>query len=275
MQKWLIPKKWQHYLRIKQDVLINGTYHSFNETVHDNDEITLIFDFPPRSADQIYLPGHRKIDIAYEDNDILVVNKAANIKTHPNLATENDSLFNDVQAYLSPNKPYMVHRIDMLTTGLVLIAKTPYLVPILNRQLTKKILQRQYLAIVDLNKPIGDQGTIDLPIGRDQTDKRKREVIATGDPAQTAYKVLKKSNRFALLKLNLHTGRTHQIRVHLAASNWPIVNDELYNSAIPSGNMMLTAYKLQYQIPFSNKTKIVEISPTAEMRQFIQDHNLT
>ena len=97
-------------MRIEQKVLVNGTYHTFNSIVQDGDKITLNFDFPPRTVDQDYLPGTRKLDIAYEDDDVIVVNKAANIKTHPNLPTETDSLFNDVQTYLSPNKPFMVHR---------------------------------------------------------------------------------------------------------------------------------------------------------------------
>ncbi len=270
LQKWLIPKKWQHFLRIEQKVLVNGTYHTFNSIVQDGDKITLNFDFPPRTVDQDYLPGTRKLDIAYEDDDVIVVNKAANIKTHPNLPTETDSLFNDVQTYLSPNKPFMVHRIDMLTSGLVLISKSPYLVPIFNRELTSKTLKRQYIAVVRLLKPIINDGSIDLPIGPDENDKRKRSISSSGQPALTDYKILRKNSRYALLKLNLHTGRTHQIRVHLVSQGWPIVNDVLYNPEYPTGNMLLCANELSYQVPFSNQFQTVTTDLPSEFNDFIK-----
>lgn len=274
LQKWLIPKKWQHLLRINRQVLINDEYHPFNTILQPNDKVTLQFDFPPRSAEQPYLPGIRTINVAYEDDDVLIVNKPANIKTHPNKASENDSLFNDVQTYLQPGQPYMVHRTDKLTSGLVLIAKTPYLVPIFNRELTRKTLKRNYLAVVRLTRPLESSGTINLPIGQDPTDKRKRKVTSDGLNAVTDYKILRKNSQFALLKLELHTGRTHQIRVHLAAKGWPIVNDELYNNIQPDGDMLLCGYQLIYQIPFSKNFRKIQIKPPAAMTQFIQSHQL-
>jgi len=188
LKKWLIPKKWQHFFRIQQDVLINGQYHSFNTIVQNGDVITLNFNFPPRT-EQHYLPGNDPIEVVYEDDDIIVVNKSAGKKTHPNLATESDSLMNDVESYLQNGHPYMVHRIDMETSGLVLISKTPYLVPIFNRQLSSKTLHREYLALVNLDSPIDDSGTIDQPIDQDPTDVRKRMVAATGLSATTKYQV--------------------------------------------------------------------------------------
>jgi Pseudouridylate synthases, 23S RNA-specific len=191
LKKWLIPKKWQHFLRTQQDILINGKYHSFNTVVQNNDVITLNFNFPPRS-EQHYLPGDHPIDVVYEDDDIIVVNKAAGRKTHPNIMTENDSLMNDVETYLKNGHPYMVHRIDMETSGLVLIAKTPYLVPIFNRQLSDKTLTREYLAVVNLDREIPDAGEINLPIDQDPNDVRKRMVKSSGLNAITKYAVLKK-----------------------------------------------------------------------------------
>ncbi|AKP66788.1 RluA family pseudouridine synthase [Companilactobacillus ginsenosidimutans] len=275
LQKWLIPKKWQHFLRIEQNILINGKYKSFNNEVQSEDIVTLNFNFPPRTIEQHYLPGSRKLDIAYEDDDVLIVNKSANIKTHPNLPIETDSLFNDAEAYLQPNHPYMVHRIDMLTSGLVLIAKNPYLVPIFNRELTTKTLKRQYLAVVRLIKPIKHDGQINSPIGFDENDKRKRKVIPNGQSATTDYKILRKNSEYALLKLNLQTGRTHQIRVHLSSKGWPIVNDILYNPEQATGNMLLSANKLQYKIPFSDDFKTVEIEPSEDIKNFLLEHDLS
>lgn len=268
LKKWLIPKKWQHFFRIQQDVLINGHYQPFNTIVNDRDQITLNFNFPPRSA-QTYLPGSDNVDIVYEDNDILIANKPAGKKTHPNLASESDSLMNDVESYLKNGHPYMVHRIDMETSGLVLISKTPYLVPIFNRQLSTKTLHREYLALVNLDRPIQNSGTIDLPIAQDPTDVRKRIVATDGLSAQTDFQVIEKSPKFALLKLNLHTGRTHQLRVHLAFNHWPIVNDPLYNPHPKKGEMALFAHKLTFQQPFSNQNKIIQAKLSENMYNLI------
>ncbi|MFC6322179.1 RluA family pseudouridine synthase [Companilactobacillus baiquanensis] len=261
LKKWLVPKKWQHFLRVEQKVLINGSYQTFNTIVKDKDVVTMNFDFSPRTNLQKYLPGHSKLNIAYEDDDIIVVNKPAGQKTHPNLNRENDTLFNDAESYLSQKNqhPYMVHRIDQETSGLVLISKTPYLVPIFNRQLSSKILQREYLAVVDLNQPINTAGTIDQPIGIDPNDKRKRMVRNDGQNAKTDYHLLSKNSKQALIDLKLYTGRTHQLRVHLSNQGWPIVNDPLYNSNHKTGPLKLFAYKLSYQIPFSTQTKVVQV----------------
>lgn len=256
LKKWLIPKKWQHFFRIQQDVLINGQYRSFNTIVRDHDVVTLNFNFPPRT-EQHYLPGKDPVDMVYEDKDIIVVNKVAGKKTHPNLASESDSLMNDVETYLKDDHPYMVHRIDMETSGLVLISKTPYLVPIFNRQLSSKTLHREYLALVNLDQPILPSGTIDLPIGQNPNDVRKRMVVKTGLNALTKYEVVQKNDKYALLKLNLLTGRTHQLRVHLAHNGWPIVNDPLYNPHPKDGKLLLFAHKLTFNQPFSKNLKII------------------
>lgn len=256
LKKWLVPKKWQHFLRIQKDILINDHYQPFNTIVKKNDIITINFNFPPRT-DQHYLPGNDPVDVVYEDDDIIVVNKRAGKKTHPNKELEHDSLMNDVETYLKNNHPYMVHRIDMETSGLVLISKTPYLVPIFNRQLSSKTLHREYLAVVNLDQPISDKGTINLPIGQDPTDVRKRMVTSSGLNAVTKYKVLQKNDHYALLQLNLLTGRTHQLRVHLAHNGWPIVNDPLYNPHDKDGELLLFAHKLIFQQPFSNNFKII------------------
>ncbi|APX72512.1 RluA family pseudouridine synthase [Companilactobacillus allii] len=273
LQKWLIPKKWQHFFRIQRDIYINGKYLPFNTIIKNDDIITLNFDFPPRSKNQTYLPGKNKINICYEDSDVIIVNKKAGIKTHPNLPTENNSLMNDVESYLAPQShPFMVHRIDMNTSGLVLISKTPYLVPIFDRQLSSKTLRREYLAIVKLNAPINDSGTIDLPIGLDPNDKRKRIVSKDGQDAITKYKVIKQNNNYALLRLNLLTGRTHQLRVHLSANNWPIVNDNLYNPEGKHGNLLLFAYKLIFVKPFSEDIQTTEADIPDFFVSFIQNN---
>ncbi|WP_125711574.1 RluA family pseudouridine synthase [Companilactobacillus kedongensis] len=260
LQKWLVPKKWQHFLRVEQNILINGQYQAFNTIIKNNDLVTMNFDFDPRTS-QHYLPGSGKLNVAYENDDLLVVNKPAGQKTHPNLNSEDNTLFNDAESHLNKygQHPYMVHRIDQETSGLVLISKTPYLVPIFNRQLSSKTLQREYLAIVDLKQPIENSGVIDQPIGLDPDDKRKRMVRTDGQNAKTEYHVISKNSKQALLNLKLYTGRTHQLRVHLSHNGWPIVNDPLYNPQPQNGLLKLFAYKLIYQIPFTDLTKTVQV----------------
>lgn len=140
----------------------------------------------------------------------------------------------------------------MLTGGLLLVAKNPAVVPILNRELTTKTFHREYLAKVIHADKLKKNGTIDLPIGQDPDDQRKRMVNKTGLHAVTHYELLKKySDNTALVKLTLETGRTHQIRVHLAAIGCPIIGDPLYNPDFAGENLALDAYEISLIKPFS------------------------
>ncbi|GKQ42484.1 RNA pseudouridine synthase [Companilactobacillus sp. RD055328] len=266
LQQWLIPKKWQHYLRVDHLITINGKYESFFYDVQPNDVLELNFNFPPRSTNQKYLTGNDDLNIIFEDEDLLILNKPAGQKTHPNYDEENFTLMNSAEAYLSKTSqhPYMIHRIDSETSGLVMVAKNPYIVPILNRQLTRKEFKRDYLSVVDINNSLPDSGRIELPIGEHSTDGRMRSVIETGLDSITEFKVLKRTTTQALLDLKLLTGRTHQIRVHLSHNGWPIIGDPLYNPESTSKPMRLLAYKMSYTEPFSTKKNSVEISIPTE-----------
>lgn len=262
LQQWLIPKKWQHFLRIDHNVLVNNTYQPFNYIIQNGDEITLNFNFPPRSPSQKYLASEIPLNIIFEDDDLLIVFKQSGQKSHPNYFEENNTLMNAAEYYLSKTNqhPYMIHRIDKETSGLLMIAKNPYVVPILNRQLTNKTFTRQYLAKVDLLSPIPNFGTIEEPIGLDPNDKRKRKIDNNGLFSKTNFEVLQKNSDNAIVKLTLFTGRTHQIRVHLAYNNWPIVNDPLYNESTQTGKMDLTAFNISYIEPFSTNRKTIQIN---------------
>ncbi|WP_099975044.1 RluA family pseudouridine synthase [Lactobacillus terrae] len=267
-----IPKKWQHNLRVTKSIKFNNEYLSFNRIIPDLSEVEFRFDFAPRSENQFYALGNKDISVVYENDELLVVNKPSGIKTHQNLATEDDTLFNDIARYLAPNhQPYMIHRIDMLTSGLVLVAKTPYVVPQLVRQLSKKELCRSYLAIVNLESPIPNEGTIVDPIGLDPDDKRKRKVRIDGDYAKTHFKVIEKDMNYALVELSLETGRTHQIRVHLSENGWPIVNDTLYNSKDTNSSLlMLHAFKLDFKDPFTQESVTVTTAAPKYFEDFIK-----
>lgn len=249
MRNLLIPRKWRHFLRIEKNILVNDKYLPLNFKVHTNDLITIKLNHV-ESLQQQYPASGNMPNIIYENADVLVINKPAGQKTHPNLY-ETDTALNDCTSYLGYS-PYIVHRLDMLTNGLLLVAKNPAVVPILNKQLIDKTLSRSYFAWIDATNDISDNGTINLPIGDDPLDIRKRMVRTDGLKAITHYQVVKKTANKILVKLQLETGRTHQIRVHLAAIGHPIIGDPLYNSNYQAGEkLQLTAYKLVFQKPFS------------------------
>ncbi|WP_125767439.1 RluA family pseudouridine synthase [Lapidilactobacillus wuchangensis] len=255
LQSWLIPKKWQHFLRIEQKILVNGVYRSFHLPVYGQDTISLDFSFLANQA-QTYLPSAGALPIIYENDDLLVINKPAGIKSHPNRTAETGTVLNILTQQLAV-PPLMVHRIDEQTSGALLVAKTPVVVPILDRELSQKTMGRDYLAWVTKlrTEPLADSGEINLPIGRDDTDQRKRKIDwQAGQNARTQYQILQQDQQQALIHLHLLTGRTHQIRVHLAALQLPIVGDPLYNpTAMPDQKMLLHGYQLFFKQPFTGE----------------------
>ncbi len=257
MRKLLIPRKWRHFLRTENKILVNGKYLPLNFLVKAGDKIDIYLD-QVESEQQTYPASGKLPEIIYEDSDVLVINKPAGQKTHPNLNETNTAL-NDCATYLGYS-PYIVHRLDMLTNGLLLVAKNPAVVPILNRQLTNKTLHREYLAWVNKSSKLKQSGTISFPIGHDPNDQRKRMVHPAGQKAITHYEIVKEYENKVLVKLTLETGRTHQIRVHLAALNAPIIGDPLYNSNYHDGKkLQLTAYQLTFMRPFKFESKTVKL----------------
>lgn len=255
LKQWYIPRKWQHFLRIDEQILVNGTYQHFNSRVGPGDQIDMTFDqLEPHQ--QSYVPSSfDQLTINYEDQDLLIVNKASGIKTHPNQATETQTLVNQAAGYLQQThqRPYILHQLDMWTSGLIILAKNPLVVPIMNTKLRLKEVVRTYVAVVARNFALPLSGEIDLPIARDPNDRRKRIVSATGLQAITDFKVIEDNHVNQLLELKLQTGRTHQIRVHLASQEVPILGDPLYNPRQTAPRLMLHAYQIQLTLPFSSK----------------------
>lgn len=180
-------------------------------------------------------PEKMELDIVYEDDDVLVVNKANGIVVHPAVGNNQGTLVNGL-LYHSKNlsdingefRPGIVHRIDAFTTGLLMVAKNNEAHAFLAQQLSEKKTTRKYWALV-WGVIKHDTGTIDAPIGRSQTDRKKMCVTATNSkPAITHFKVLERYKRATLIELNLETGRTHQIRVHMDYIGYPVVNDPVY-----------------------------------------------
>ena len=197
---------------------------------NDNIEINEIEEQPlSAKAEKIDL------DIVYEDDDIIVVNKQNGLVVHPAVGNPTGTLVNGLM-YHSKNlskvngefRPGIVHRIDAFTTGLLVVAKNDYTHEFLARQLENKTTHRIYVALVwgVINE---DTGTIDAPIGRDKKDRKKMAVTSENSKnAVTHFKVIERYKDATLIELKLETGRTHQIRVHMNYINHPVVNDSVY-----------------------------------------------
>ncbi|MCI1974373.1 MAG: RluA family pseudouridine synthase [Limosilactobacillus sp.] len=272
-RQWLLPKRFVHYLRSRRQVLINGEYQSMNTLIHSGDQVTLQFrgdEFRQSDANQ-YLPtATPHLNVLYENRDLVVVNKPRGQKSHPNEKGETGTLMNDVAGYLH-HQAYMVHRIDQQTSGAVIVAKNPIVVPILDRLISRGQIHREYLAIV--TGRLTGSGEWNWPIGDDPTDPWRRMVNGeAAQPAQTFYQTLAATEQASLVRLKLGTGRTHQLRVHLAHSGHPIIGDPIYNPGSGEG-MLLHGQRQRLVLPFSNEQlEIIAPVPTYFERDLVKYH---
>ena len=247
------------FSRAKIQELIKSEYVLVNKTSSKSSYKVQVGDIvqvnePPKKEIEI-LPEKIKLDIKYEDNDILVINKPKNMLTHP---TENETKGTLVNALLynfktlsdinGKMRPGIVHRLDRDTSGLILAAKTNPGHLHLEKQIKEKTAIREYYAVIKGYMPEND-GIIDLPIDRHPKNPTKMAVVEGGKPAVTNYEVLETFKGYSLLKLRLQTGRTHQIRVHLSHLKHPIINDTLYGGekfAVKTTNQVLQAFHLNF-----------------------------
>jgi len=186
------------------------------------------------------VPTKMDLDIVYEDDDVLVVNKPSGMVVHPAPGHYQDTLVNGLLWHIKKlsnvngeTRPGIVHRIDKDTSGLLMVAKNNYAHDILAKELQEKKTKREYIALVDgvINNK---RGRINAPIGRDKLNRLKMAITASGKEAITNFEVLETFEDSTLIKCVLETGRTHQIRVHLQYINHPLVNDYVYGNAKPN-----------------------------------------
>lgn len=263
-QEWLVPRKVRHFLRTRKNVSINGEPALFHFPVKSGDIVTLQFESEDYPMPTILLGNESKVNVLFEDDHLIILNKPIGMKTHPNQPNENDTLLNHLAAYLAPKNqiPYVVHRLDKETSGAILFAKNPFVLPILGRLLESKLIYRRYQSIV--SGILKESMTIRKKIGRDRHDRRKRVIDErNGDGAVTHVEVEtydRKTNHTTIYCV-LETGRTHQIRVHLASIGHPIIGDPLYHPK-PNGRLMLHAYELHLTHPFTGETIMAVAEPS-------------
>lgn len=235
-------------------VLVNNKEISCNYQVAKGDIIELFKEEVTSNLEKNKIP----LDIVFEDENLLIINKQSGLVVHPAPGHMNDTLVNAllVDYPLTDDllRPGIVHRLDKDTSGLMLVAKNEETKEALSLMLKKKEVKRTYLALVEgVIKPA--RGTIDAPIGRDPKDRLKMKVIAGGKEAVTHFKVLKRYQNKTLIECQLDTGRTHQIRVHLAYINHPVVNDPVYGHSkkTTSFGQMLHSYKIELVEPLTKE----------------------
>lgn len=252
-------------------VLVNGEVVKTNYSVADGDEIDVKQLDVVDNTNIISQP--MDLDIVYEDDDLLVINKPSGLVVHPAPGHYQDTLVNGLLAYSNKLsdingefRPGIVHRIDKDTSGLLVVCKNNESHEELANQLSDKTLFRQYLAFVH-GEIEEDEGEIIAPIGRDPRDRVKMAVVAKNSKeAQTNFKVLERYDHYTLVSCNLLTGRTHQIRVHFDFINYPLVGDPLYGikPTIDTKGQALHAYKLGFIHPRSGEYMEFEAKPPQE-----------
>lgn len=212
-------------------VLVNGQPKKAKYTVQAGDVISYQI---PEVEEIAYLPENLPLEIVYEDADVVVVNKPQGMVVHPSAGHTSGTLVNallyhvkDLSGINGVLRPGIVHRIDKDTSGLLMVAKNDQAHLKLADELKAKKSLRKYLAIVHGNLP-NDRGVIEAPIGRSDKDRKKQAVTAKGKPAVTRFQVLERFGDYTLVELTLETGRTHQIRVHMAYIGHPVAGDEVY-----------------------------------------------
>ena len=254
----------------KGRIAIDGVTVKPSRTVKIGDKILIEEEEP----EEIELkPQEIPLDIIYEDNDIIVINKSKGLVVHPGNGNPDHTLVNAVMAKCKGSlsgiggkiRPGIVHRLDKDTSGLIVVAKNDKAHIGLSEQLKKKEMKKTYIALVRGNIQ-ENEATIQMPIGRSTKDRKKMAVTKKGKEAITHFKVLKRYGKYTLVEVKIETGRTHQIRVHMAEIGHPVVGDMVYSNGkneFGVEGQMLHAKQLIFQHPITQE-KITLTAPLPE-----------
>ncbi len=241
-------------------ILVNGKKNKASYRVNKNDEICI----EEEETKSINLKAQDiPIQVLYEDNDIIVVNKPKGLVVHPAIGNPDNTLVNAIMAICKDSlsgiggelRPGIVHRLDKDTSGVLIIAKNDLAHIKLSEQIKNRQINKRYIALVR-GVVKENHGTINMPIGRSPKDRKKMAVVKNGKEAITHFDVIKRYKDYTLLDIKIDTGRTHQIRVHMAQIGYPVVGDIVYsNGKNPFGvvGQMLHAKNLEFIHPTTNK----------------------
>ena len=256
---------WQKYIKAGYVSVNNKVVTTPKFEVDETDEIAL--NLPEKEQADVDLP------ILYEDDDVIVVNKPSGLLTHAKGGLSDEPTVAEIirpktSFATDTDRPGIVHRLDRDTSGLLIIAKNPESAAHLQRQFAERTAKKTYIAITD-GKPKLNAAKIDLPIGRNPSAPSTFRIDPNGKPAQTVYRVLAENDAQSLVELKPTTGRTHQLRVHLAHLNAPILGDRVYGKSSDC-RMMLHAQKLEITLP-SGERKVFEAAIPDEFKRFFPE----
>lgn len=266
------------------DVLVNEKPAKPSYKLRECDEIDVDLTEP---ADDRFEPEDIPLDIVHEDEYLAVINKPAGMIVHPGAGISGGTLANAIAWHFglnteNSNRVGIVHRLDKDTSGLIVVAKTEEMQEKLSELFRKRKVEKSYVALVH-GSPRDNSGIIERPIARDRWHRTKMTVAANGRYALTLWKVRKRFEKFTLLDVDIKTGRTHQIRVHLASINHPVVGDAVYNEGRDNtianieirkaveklGRFFLHAERLAFTHPATGETLSLEVALPKELVAFI------
>lgn len=256
-------------LQKEKQLYLNGKATKGNVLVKKGDKIAMLMDNEVETSIPVDIP----LDIIHEDYDLLILNKQPNIVVHPTKSHQDDTIANGVAYYFNSKKinkkVRFINRLDMGTSGILVIAKNSFTHQQMSKQMEEGIIEKKYLAIVDgiVEK---DEDIINLPIGKEEDEPMIRSVMESGQNAITKYKVIKRLNKATLLEVEIETGRTHQIRVHMKHIGHPIVGDHLYNEPSELINRQaLHAYSFKFIHPRTGEHKEIKANMPSDMEALL------
>lgn len=258
------------------NILVNDKSEKVSYKVQANDNISI--DVP--EAKETKLKAQEiPLDIIYEDSDIIVVNKPKGMVVHPANGNPDGTLVNAILSICKNSlsgiggelRPGIVHRLDKDTSGLIIVAKNDKAHINMSEQIKERNVKKTYIALVRGNVP-EEEATINMPIGRSTKDRKKMAVTKNGKQAITHFKVLKRYSKYTLLEIKIETGRTHQIRVHMAHIGHPIIGDELYGYVDENliKRQALHAYGLKFKQPRTKEVLAFKAEIPDDMKILIE-----
>ncbi len=259
-------------------ILVNGKKVKVSYKVQAGDEITI----EEQEPQEISLKAQEiPIDVLYEDNDIIVVNKPKGMVVHPANGNPDGTLVNAIMAICKDTlsgiggeiRPGIVHRLDKDTSGVLIVAKNDKAHIKMSEQIKNHEVEKTYIALVK-GFVKENEATIDMPIGRSLKDRKKMAVRKEGKNAITHFKVIERFTNYTLLEVKIETGRTHQIRVHLSEIGYPIVGDEVYSNGKNEWNIhgqCLHAKSLKFKHPITGKEMYIEAQTPEYFQHIIKE----
>lgn len=256
------------------NILVNNNTQKISYKVQPGDEVSIVI---PEAKEIELKPQDIKVDIVYEDSDIIVVNKPKGLVVHPAVGNPDGTLVNAIMNICKDSlsgiggeiRPGIVHRLDKDTTGLLIIAKNDKAHINLSEQIKNREVKKIYVALVRGVVP-ENEATINMPIGRSTKDRKKMAVVKNGKEAVTHFKVLNRFKNYTLLEIKIDTGRTHQIRVHMSEIGYPVVGDMVYSNGkneFGVEGQMLHAKSLEFKHPITEKQMHLE----AELPEYFKE----